>query len=111
MATKREIEAYRKRLARIGGAINPGAQLTSECLYAVVTYLDEFGGEEKVGTLVGYSHRIGQGLFGPRVVTDITVCTDCAHRKGRCGPDFEVTATDVAVLEVVRNGDREAASR
>lgn len=106
MPSKRKIEAYRKRLAKISAKDNPGRHLTSDCLYAVVTYCDLEDQEHRQGTLVGFGQRVAGGLFGPRVATDITVCTACVHQSGgnRCD-DSEISVRDVAVLEVRRNGD------
>lgn len=111
MATQRQVDAYRRRLAKISAQDSPGHHLTAECLQAVVTFHALWPHESEdgqQGTLVGFGYRIGQGLFGPRLMVDITVCDDCVHRKGQCGPDHEQHFEDVVITAIVRNGDGQA---
>ena len=104
MTDTRKLDAYRRRLEKIQTA----AGLTSECIGAVAEVGAGGPGEGSVkGTLVSYTHRLGAGLFGPRLMTDVTLCPECAHRKGECDPANEVTVEDAVLLEIVRNGDRE----
>lgn len=102
-ATKRQLDAYRNRLSKIEHA----SQLTAECVGAVVEVWDLSDGETPiVGTLTSYTHRISMGLLGDSLLTDITVCTACAHRPGDCS-DATVREVAGAILrEIVRNGDR-----
>lgn len=104
-ATKRQIDAYRVRLAKI----NAAEGLTTECIGAVVTvYVDPGCNVEVTGTLSGFTHRLGFGLFGQRIVTDVSLCLGCVHKPGgnACN-EPETSYADVALVEVVRNGDRE----
>lgn len=103
MATKRQIEAYEKRLAKI----EQGSQITVECIGAVVTAWPEPALPETVeGTLLGYTHKRAVGLFGDRIQTDVVLCTACAHKRGDCGPGAEVVLKDVLLHSIVRNGSR-----
>lgn len=103
MATKRQVEAYEKRLAKIGS----GSQLTVECIGAVLTVRPDPALPETVsGTLVGYTHRQAVGLLGLRVVTDVTICTACAHKRGDCdAPGAELTIDDALIDRIERNGE------
>lgn len=98
----RQIEGYRRRLAKVA---EKGADaLTAECVGAVVR-VREWGEDDLVGTLIAYTVRSFAGLIGPRVGVDVTVCTDCVGRPGSCGPRYEVTLTDVLLLDIRRNED------
>lgn len=62
------------------------------------------------GTLLAFTHKRAMGLFGDRIQTDVTICTACAHRRGDCGPDAEVTIEDVLLHSIERNADRRVAA-
>ena len=100
MATRRQVQAYQRRLAKI----DSGTRLTAECLNAVVTFLTLRGADEVTGTLVSYTHRLGFGLLGPRVVTDVRICTECIDQNGDC-PDVATLPVheDIALLSIRRN--------
>mgnify|MGYP000210898804 CR=1 FL=1 len=108
MATQRQIDAYRKRLANIEakGII----ALTAECVGAVVVVREwaplgepPMVGSPTMGTLVGYTVRVSNGLLGPSVAVDVTVCTDCVGKRGTCGDVYERTLRDVLLLAIRRN--------
>ena len=104
-ATARQVDAYRRRLAKI----DHSGDLTAECLNAVIAFeVNGLGGEQVTGTLVAYSHAFGPSIIfgGQRLVTDVRVCPDCAHRTANCRPDTELPwHRDVFLIEVRRNGD------
>lgn len=111
MASERQVEAYRKRLAKIAG--KGAAMLTSECLGAVASVegsIVEGRGIAKqkkvVGTLVSYQHAHRLGMFGLRIITNVTVCTACVHQRAQCAPRDLRTVTDVILLDLVRNDER-----
>lgn len=102
MATKKALDAYRARLAKIDDL----TKLTSECLGAVFTggtagYDDE---DAVTGTLMSIRHSMGIGLFGPTIYTFVKLCPACAHQKSTgCIEGEEVQATWLD--SIVRNGD------
>lgn len=75
MTTGREIEAYRRRLSRIKKSFD----LTGACLHAVMAWADFEAGEPVVrcGTLSSFRIYTGEGLLGPQVWVEVTVCTAC----------------------------------
>jgi hypothetical protein len=111
MATQRQIDAYRRRLAKI----KSGAGLTAECVGAVFYggVEEPMSADQEVGTIIGVEHCQGWGLFGPTVWTRVKLCKACVHKKGgdRC-----VQADDTEwrlvlwVDEVRRNGDPQTAN-
>ncbi len=77
-ATARQVEAYRKRLARISTADG----LTAECLNAVIDWNEVTDRpdpkvREDRATLVGYRVYTEPGLFGLALMVEVTVCRGC----------------------------------
>ena len=105
----REIEAYRRRLAKI----TTPDKLTSECLAAVVTAKCVEYDQPVTGVLLALEHYIGEGLVGPMVWTRIKLCFGCVDRLSPhgCTPEMESGWVMVSWLESVRrNGDAGAES-
>lgn len=107
MITDRQIDAYRRRLAKIEKAFG----LTGECLDAVIAWADFVEGEPVVccGTLVEFRIYTGVGLFGPTRYVDVTICTACVGEPAseqRC-EESKATHTIVAgaVVDLFRNED------
>jgi hypothetical protein len=106
MATKKQIDAYRRRLSKI----DTGSKLTAECVGAVF-----YGGieapmsaDQEVGTILGVEHEQGWGLFGPTIWTRVKLCPACVHKRGgdHCvKPDAAEWRTVLWVDEIRRNGD------
>lgn len=107
MTALREINAYRRRLARIAEDDQPSSKLTAECLGAVVEAREAGTFHEIVGTLVSVTHRQALGLFGMRLATDVTLCTACVGKHGDCGPATEVVVADASVTRICRNADED----
>jgi hypothetical protein len=106
MASKRKIDAYRKRLAKISSKRLPAHHLTADCIGAVVSYWELGDHEVRHGTLTGFAYRMGVGLLGPRLMVDITVCTACVHQRGGSACEAsEITIVDAAISDIRRNGD------
>ena len=74
----REVAAYEARLSKITEA----DQLTAECLGAVVNADGYDGGVRLtvVGALLSFTHRLGAGLVGTTVWTDLVVIPVCSSR-------------------------------
>ncbi len=98
----REIEAYRRRLAKRTKA----RDLASECIGAVVAASDA-SGVEHVGTLTGFTVYITSGLFGPIIGVDITLCGACVGQPGNsaCGDGPPITLWGSDPIRLVRNED------
>lgn len=102
MATAREIEAWRRRLARRTTA----EDLAVECIGAVIAFTDSETEDQVVGTLTSVRAYQGIGLFGPVVRVDVTVCTDCVGRVGlRCEESDPYTLSPVDKVTLLRNED------
>ncbi|MDV8022315.1 hypothetical protein [Rhodococcus sp. IEGM 1330] len=98
MTTKRQIEAFDRRLAKVERA----DQLTSEMLGVEVHYVlpgsDVVDGGFNSALLVGFTHRIGVGLFGFMTFTDIVVAeTPEAYAADRDSAWHVVSAIVVSV--------------
>lgn len=102
--TKRQIDAYRRRLAKIKRC----EQISVEALHAVLTAVAR-DGRTVVGTIVAMKHEIGYGIFGPTIVSAVKLCPDCVHKVGRlCKSPDALEWVDIVLVEsVVRNGDGE----
>ena len=104
--TKRQIDAYRRKLAKIEGA----HELSPIAFNAVVSvWVYGQGDDPIVGTLVAVRHEIGVGLFGQSIETYVKLCPECVHKRGaNCKRPAELEWLHVLGLEsVVRNGDKE----
>ena len=100
MATKKQIDAYRARLAKI----DDQNKLTHESLGAVFTGGVAGEPDPVIGTLMSIRHSMGMGLFGPTTYTYVKLCPACAHQKSTgCIDPEEVMVTWLD--SVVRNGD------
>ncbi len=107
MASKRQLDAYRNRLAKISAGDAP---LTPECLNAVVTVTD-MSGQERTGTLVQFTYRIAWGLLGPRTSLSVRLCPECVDRRGNCPRASDLPILDdVSVVTIRRNGDGDAST-
>lgn len=73
MVRKRDIDAYDRRAAKMCSE----RELEARDLGAIVTVYDAEHGRDVTGALVGFRHRIGVGLFGNAIWTDVTVCPEC----------------------------------
>lgn len=83
MASKRDIERYERKLAKI----NLPRELDANCLGTVVTAKCVGYNEPITGTLLRVEHRTGAGIVGVTVYTRVTLCPDCAHtRSPNCQP-------------------------
>ena len=81
--TPRQIEAARKRLAKVTDA---GA-LERRDIGANVRITDA-AGTVTTGSLVGIRHYIGAGLFGPRAMSSVYLCVDCNGNNCSDGTEF-----------------------
>lgn len=105
MATLRQIDAYRRRLAKITGT----AQLTTECLGAVVQ-VGNVEADPVLGTLVSFTQRQRVGLFGMQLATDVVLCPTCVGRSADCSRDDEIQLKDVWLLTITRNATEDLAA-
>ncbi len=109
MTTKRQIEAYRNRLAKI----TVPAQLTLECINAVMVQANGTitGGTGApcvaTGTIVALQYDVREGLLGPAIRVQIKLCTRCVDvRSGNCAPTDSLPWITVSWFDRVRrNGD------
>ncbi|HTW17039.1 MAG TPA: hypothetical protein VMF51_18055 [Nocardioides sp.] len=109
--TARQIEAYRRRLAKVTQA----HLLTSECVGAVIrfTVLDLFGAPNSaasrtvVGTLTSYRVYTGFGLMGPTVRIDVVICEACVGTPGgdSCADSEPHTLHPIDLVTLARNED------
>src|SRR5688500_16337980 len=99
MATKRQIEAYEKRLAKIDST----GDLTAECIGAVVAvFVAPYGKDDYLeGTLTEFTHRLGLGLLGQSLLTDVVLYTACAHQRGDCDASDAKVAIKGAVFRSI----------
>lgn len=77
MASRKKIEAYERKLAKIA---TEGKPLDADCLMAAATVYNSEQGEQ-TGTLVWFSQEVGYGLFGPRRVQSVRLCPSCVHHR------------------------------
>lgn len=100
--TGRDIDAARRRLNKV----RDRADLTAKHLGGQIRFTEFVGApaytETHVGTLLGFRHRIGYGLFGFRLFTDVTVCVDCDGTVCESGTEFTEIADEVRMW---RGGD------
>jgi len=105
MASRRRIEAYERKLAKIA---TEGKPLDADCLMAVATVYDFHEEDERTGVLVGFSQEVAQGLWGPRRSQRIRLCPSCVHhRPAEACPSVESLPVirDPLVLRLERNTD------
>lgn len=99
MARKRDIEAYKRRLAKMTDA----RQLQARDIGAIAT-LSNFSWHGPIeGRIIAVTHRQGIGLLGPIIVTDVTICTACINGPACCDRDSEIVL-DHAALHSIRIG-------
>ena len=109
MASRKQIEAYERKLAKI---VTDGKPLDADCLMAVATVVYTVvhspGQDEQTGTLVWFSQEIGYGLFGPRRIQSVRLCPSCVHhRPAEACPDVESLPIirDALIVRLERNTD------
>ena len=109
MATARQIEAYRKRLAKITAP----TQLTPECINAVMEQANGVitGGTgapyATTGTIAALQYDVREGMFGPAIRVQVKLCTKCVDQpSGNCIPTDSLPWITVSWFgRVRRNGD------
>ena len=105
MASRKKIEAYERKLAKIA---TEGKPLDADCLMAAATVYDFHEKDERTGTLVWFSQEIAQGFFGPRRSQRIRLCPSCfRHRPVEACPDVESLPIirDPLIVRLERNTD------
>ena len=104
MASRKKIEAYERKLAKIA---TEGKPLDADCLMSVATVYNPADQEEHTGTLVWFSQEIGPGLFGLQRIQSVRICPMCFHRRSdRCPPVEKLPVIRGAiVVRLERNTD------
>lgn len=108
-ASKRQVDAYRRRLAKITAAAD-ASLLTAECINAVATVEPLHGDRvRQTGTLVSYTHRLEVGILGAYIATDVRLCPFCVDRHSeQCPAEHALPVIrDVVLYNIRRNGDGE----
>ena len=105
MASRKKIEAYERKLAKIA---TEGKPLDADCLMAAATVYNPADQEEQTGTLVWVSQEIGLGFFGLRRIQSVRLCPSCIHhRPSEPCPAVESLPIirDAIVVRLERNTD------